>query len=192
MVKKLVFGKGVNDADYKISWYDENKKRKMCPYYVRWTDMLRRCYSQLQLSRFPCYTQTKVCEEWLTFSTFKSWMQSQDWKNKVLDKDILGDNNEYNPDSCVFVPEYVNLSFISLNKVKGVCFHKRSKVYQAGFSRFGKQFYIGSFSNEDEAISAYKKEKSKFLNEVLEKYLLEFSPDKRVINRLNEEIKRNE
>lgn len=46
-----------------------------------------------------------VCEEWLTFSNFKRWMEQQDYEGKALDKDLLvSQNKTYSSETCVFVP----------------------------------------------------------------------------------------
>jgi hypothetical protein len=114
---KLVKGVGINDAGYKVSLYEQIDGKKTlvwrCPYYSRWLRMLERCYYEKVHERQPTYTGCSVCEEWLTFSNFKRWMQSQDWEGKQLDKDLLViGNKEYGPDACVFVTSVVN-SFTS-------------------------------------------------------------------------------
>ena len=50
--RKLVFGVGINDADYAVTEYETTevngvRKQKFvwgCPYYLTWKGMLRRCY----------------------------------------------------------------------------------------------------------------------------------------------------
>ena len=92
MSKRLVFGVGINDSDYEVYKYETiNGKRKAtwkCPYYERWVSMLRRCYSPRSLEKYPTYKGCTVCEEWLTFSTFKKWMENQEWEDRHLDKDF--------------------------------------------------------------------------------------------------------
>ena len=75
--KKLVFGKGINDADYDT---------KVCPYYREWYKMIQICYStkwQANNDDEDLDGRT-VCDEWLTFSNFKKWMQTQDWEGREL------------------------------------------------------------------------------------------------------------
>lgn len=188
-MKKLVFGKGINDSKEPVTFWAENGKRQTCPFYARWTDMLRRCYCEKQLARIPAYKGSRVCEEWLTFSNFKNWMKNQAWEGKVLDKDFLSDSKVYSPDTCVFIPEYVNFALMGSNSYVGVTYHKRDKVYQAHISKFGKGFYLGSFSNEDSAKEAYKKAKKVYLQEVLSRYTKD-TYDVRIADRLREEIKK--
>ena len=62
--KKLVYGVGINDADYvvkkfeTIGYVNGKIKRKLvwiCPYYSAWTSMLVRCYSTKYQDRCPTY-----------------------------------------------------------------------------------------------------------------------------------------
>lgn len=164
---KLLFGVGVNDSDYNVV---EHKiidgKRKIvwtCPFYVKWRDMLYRCYHASMQTKFPTYVGCSVCEEWLTFSSFKAWMIQQDWEGKVLDKDILILGNKiYSPDNCVFVNSKVNL-FIS-ERVRnrgqwpiGVSWHNRDSKFRArgGSVVTGKDVCIGYFDTPEEAHKAW-------------------------------------
>lgn len=96
MVRK-VQGVGIMDADYIVDvreYWVENGKRKSrlvwsCPFHRKWSDMLVRCYSPKRLEYRQSYAGCYVCDEWLTFSNFKSWMEKQDWEGKHLDKDLL-------------------------------------------------------------------------------------------------------
>lgn len=108
MSKKLIYGVGVNDSDYKVNPTVKGKRVK-CPFYMKWRNMIARCYSSAYHKIKPSYKGCVVCSEWLSFSNFKSWMIKQDWKGKQLDKDIvkLG-NKEYSPSTCVFVSNSVN------------------------------------------------------------------------------------
>ena len=58
VMKKLIRGVGISDADYPVRPLVSGKK-VICPYYKTWTDMLRRCYSPEFHSRYPTY---KGCE----------------------------------------------------------------------------------------------------------------------------------
>ena len=89
-MKQLVFGIGINDADYLVSPII-NGKQIRCPFYQTWRNMLARCYSNKYIVYNPTYLGTTVCDQWRHFSVFKLWMQSQDWTDKEFDKDFLGD-----------------------------------------------------------------------------------------------------
>lgn len=184
MVRRKVHGVGINDADYKVSWYTTDKKRDMCPFYKKWIDMLKRCYLKSFQVKNKCYIGTTVCEEWLTFSNFKNWMESQDWEGNVLDKDILGTGKLYSPETCVFVPSFVNNCFVDRC---GVCYHTRDKKYTARIGVGLERFQIGYFDSEVEAKNAYEKHKNKYLKDILEKYLCG-DYDLRVVKRMRERI----
>lgn len=119
---KLVAGVGVNDADYPVVRFgkDANGKRNrewICPFYNIWSNMLNRCYRKDEHNRYAAYEFTTVCEEWHTFSNFKAWMKTQDWEGKQLDKDLLTDENQYSPRTCMFIPSNIN-TYISGDKVR--------------------------------------------------------------------------
>lgn len=106
--RRLVYGVGVNDADYMLK-PTVNGRRECCPFYQKWKSMLERCYSDKNFKKYPSYIGCTVCYEWLIFSKFKSWMENQDWKGKQLDKDIRVKGNKiYSPETCSFVSHAVN------------------------------------------------------------------------------------
>lgn len=102
--KPTIYGKGINDAGYPTE-QRINGIRVLCPFYTKWSSMIRRCYS----GEHEQYINCNVCEEWLTFSIFKEWMLQQDWEGLELDKDIkIPGNKMYSPFTCLFVPKEVN------------------------------------------------------------------------------------
>ncbi len=163
---KLVYGVGINDADYVLHPI-VGDKRERCPFYKKWMSMIYRCYSPAYQLDKPSYIGCVVCDEWLTFSNFKSWMQAQSWEGNELDKDILfADNKVYSPSTCVFIDRLTN-SFIKDNKavrgetMLGVNFHSRDQVYQARCSNpfTKKSDFLGYFDDELSAHLAWKKRK---------------------------------
>lgn len=96
---KLVRGVGINDAD----------TNTQCPIYRLWYGMLTRCYCKISLVKYPNYVGCTVAPEWLRFSNFKSWVETQDRVGKHLDKDLLVFGNKiYGPDTCVFISQTLN------------------------------------------------------------------------------------
>jgi hypothetical protein len=96
----IIHGVGINDADY--------KSLKRCPFYKRWVNLIGRCYGGHE----PDYEDCSVCEDWLTFSKFRAWMETQKWRGQELDKDILVFGNKiYSPETCVFIPMPLNKLF---------------------------------------------------------------------------------
>lgn len=172
MIKETtVYGVGINDADYQVQINRRtNGKQKLewvCPYFSRWQVMLWRCYSKKQKDRSPTYKGCSVSDEWLRFSNFKSWMESQDWEGKELDKDILVEGNKiYCNERCVFVDRKVNC-FVkgprarAENLLPGVDRSGSGGSYKAVcLNPFtGKREYLGVFSSQDEAHKAWRKRK---------------------------------
>lgn len=171
MKKRLVCGVGINDADYEVQEFmcivdDNSKKRQkciwICPFYRKWTAMLVRSYSERYQEKRPNYRGCSVCQEWLTFSNFKAWMEEQDWEGKHLDKDILFPGNRvYSPDTCVFVDARVNTFLTEGNAARGeymigVSWSKKNKKFKALCNNgTGKQIYLGYFNEEIEAHKAW-------------------------------------
>ena len=164
-----VFGVGINDAGYETRgsggvW--------ICPYFLRWVSMLKRCYDTQYRENSPSYNGCSVCDEWLTFSVFKSWMENQDWKSNHLDKDILSKGNKiYCPEHCCFVTATTNYFLVNCYKPEGdlplgvnlVTKVKGAKKYQANcrdpFSK--KKVFLGLYAIPRDAHIAWKSYKHK-------------------------------
>ena len=173
--QKLVFGVGINDADYVVQKFETievngARKRRLvweCPYYRAWVGMLRRCYSSKYQERFPTYKGCSVSKEWFTFSVFKCWMECQDWEGMQLDKDLLFSGNKvYSKETCVFVPSVVNNFTIDSGASRGewllgVCWHKGAGklVSRCNNPYTKKQEHLGYFTCELEAHQAWLKRK---------------------------------
>ena len=181
---RLVYGVGVNDADYNVYEYAVvDGKRKfiwICPFYRSWMDMLKRCYSEKFQSTYPTYKGCSVCDEWLKFSNFKAWMEQQDWKGKQLDKDLLKEGNKiYSPDYCIFVERKINMFVTDSGAARGeymigVHWHKRDEKFQSRCNNpfTGKQEHLGHFTNELEAHLAWKKRKHEIACQLAESELV--------------------
>lgn len=160
--RKLVQGIGLNDATYQTT-IKVFGKDIVCPYYQTWKSMLVRCYNTTCQTRQPTYIGCSVCSEWHTFSVFKAWMETQDWQNNQLDKDILVKGNKiYSPDTCIFVSRRVNLLLTDRGTKRGlykigVTFDKVSSKFKAACNNGSKGITIGYFPTEDEAHIAYIK-----------------------------------
>lgn len=153
---KKVYGVGVNDSETPVQtkgWVgDVYKVNWRCPFYTKWANMLKRCYGAN-----ADYERCKVDERWHRFSSFRSWMQIQDWEGKHLDKDLFGDN-VYSPDTCVFISNEMN-SYIksSVNKFglpRGVTLSTSGSIY-AHINIEGKNHYLGIYDSISEAKRAY-------------------------------------
>ena len=173
---KLVYGVGVNDLPYRTQvkeWVTKDGGKRvqetvfMCRYYTAWKNMLKRCYSEKCLERYPSYIGTSVCSEWLYASEFKRWMDQQDWEGKCLDKDIIVPGSKlYSPETSAFVLKATNTFVIARNACRGECpigvdLHKRTGRYRAQCNNpfTGEREYLGLFSTPEEAHEAWRKRK---------------------------------
>ena len=173
--KKLVFGVGINDADYAVTEWETIevngvRKQKLvwwCPYYRVWKGMLMRCYSSKFQEKKPTYKGCSVSEEWIRFSNFKRWMECQDFEGMQLDKDLLfASNNVYSEETSVFVTQTVNKFTIDRGNDRGewligVSWNKKKGKFASRCSNpfTKKQESLGYFNCELEAHQTWLKRK---------------------------------
>lgn len=171
--RRLVYGVGINDADY-ITQPVVNGKQITCSFYRCWKSMLNRCYSASTQYCSPTYEGCNVCDEWLnSFMAFREWMRAQEWEGKQLDKDLIGDGKMYLPDNCLFVSQALNSFFTDSGASRGehpigVYWVKQSGKYKAQIRVNGKQKNLGFFTSPDEAHAAWYNAKLEIANGFLE------------------------
>lgn len=172
MKKKLVCGIGINDANYPVQ-PSINGRQIVCVYYQTWKDILNRCYSEKRLKISPTYRGCEISEHWKTFSNFKTWMETQNWIGKQLDKDILFPNNKiYSEHTCVFVDQSINSFLTDSSSARGkymigVSWHKRVEKYIARCNDgAGDVIFLGYFNDELSAHLAWKACKHKLACEL--------------------------
>ena len=168
---RLVYGVGMNDADYQTQ-PNINGKTVICMFYSRWTTMLSRCYSEKVQKRCPTYIGCSVCDDWLLFSSFKKWMEKQDWNGRHLDKDLLIYGNKiYSPEACLFVPQEIN-KLLRVNRTSPT--KRMIGTIKASKKRFvascndgkGNTVHLGLFETEQEAHNTYCDYKYKIIKEI--------------------------
>lgn len=152
-------------------------------FYSHWSAMIHRCYDKKE----PTYKECSVCEEWLVFSKFKSWSESElsgYKKDFVLDKDILIKGNKvYSPKTARFVPPRINTLIIKSDAIRGDCcigvkkHSKESLKYEAFIKKRNKNVYLGVFNTELDAFLRYKDEKEKYIKEVANEYKDDLLPE---------------
>lgn len=146
--------------------------------YLRWHDMLHRCYNEKFHERQPQYRGCTVCTEWLNYCNFKVWYD----QNKVrgasldLDKDILFKGNKiYSPETVAFVPHEINTLFVNGKKNRGDCpigvhYDKDKGKYRASMSFMCEQIKLGWFDTAEAAFARYKEYKEDFIKDMAEQY----------------------
>lgn len=183
MKNKLVCGVGVNDS------YDIVNKNNA---YGRWCNMIHRCYSEKVKMRVPTYIGCTVCDEWKYFSNFKKWFDVNHKEGFQLDKDILVQGNKiYSPDTCVFIPQYLNLLLIDRGLARGdlpLGISRNHNSYMASCSDgHGKQL-TKTFKTIEEAVAWYSATKKRVVAEQVQRALDEGAIDQHIADAF---LKRN-
>ena len=193
----IVYGIGINAAGYSV----RNKEEKWwCPFYKKWSAMLERCYSDSRDIKSPSYKGCSVCEEWLYFSNFKKWLESEDWEGMHIDKDLLIlDNKIYSPETCCLLTAKVNTFLIDGgSSLKGglplgVTMHHYKHKGVIVSSRYrsrcnnpftGKREHLGLFDCPDQAHQVWKDKKHEHACN-----LSELETDPRIIHALQNRYK---
>ena len=149
-----VYGVGILGTKYPPTINDVKTKE-----YGLWQNMLERCYSDALKKRRPTYTDCSVSENFKSYEYFYEWCHRQigfgnegDENPFHLDKDLLTKGNKvYSEDSCIFIPNEINLLLTKRTTSRGehligVSWHKKGKAFVAVVSKNkGKQEYLGVF-----------------------------------------------
>lgn len=182
----LIFGVGVNDANYLVSIKEElpkgadgKRRRKTvfsCPFYRKWRHMIERCYSKdYSNEKIRSYENSRVCDEWLYFSNFRRWMESQDWEGNHLDKDLIIIGNKlYSPETCLMLEPKINLFIIDGGGIGrgdlpiGASYNKKDGLIYSNVKNTltGKREYLGCFKTPMEAHLRWKEEKHRIASEL--------------------------
>ena len=154
--------------------------------YRDWVDMIQRCYDPYRLNKYPTYRDCFVCEEWHCFQNFAKWYEENYYEcngeKMCLDKDILIKGNKiYSPETCIFVPDRINLLFVKRDNDRG-CFpigcglHKKSNKIRVRCNFFEKgkikRKCLGYFpiNKPFQAFTCYKNFKENYIKQVADEY----------------------
>ncbi len=114
-----ILGFGVDDSEYQTQSVGNE-----CPYFKLWKALINRTCVAATKAKRKSYADTTICDEWLIFSNFKAWMETQDWEGKDLDKDLLSETKVYSPETCMFIPRDVNTYLTTLSNFdRGITLH---------------------------------------------------------------------
>jgi hypothetical protein len=155
-----------------------SKEHKLA--YHKWSAIIQRCiktdYTDESLKSYKGCT---ICDEWLNFQNFAKWFYENYYECQeplCVDKDILiHGNKHYSPETCLLVPQRINLLFIKEkgrrgDLVIGAQHHSSGNGYMSMLSTLNGNKYLGLFSNEIDAFNIYKEEKEKYIKEVADEY----------------------
>ena len=174
--EKRYFGVGyLGEGKYKVS-----ENGKLTDEYIIWYHMLERCYYPKLHERNPTYKDCKVEDYLLNFQHMSDWIENNYYEipgeTMCLDKDILYKGNKiYSRDTCIFVPERINLLFVKSDKARGKNPIGVSDLPSGNYrvdcnNGYGKLDYLGTYSTKEEAFQAYKNYKEKVIKEVIDSY----------------------
>lgn len=174
--QKLIFGLAINDTEEPIC-STRGGVRWWCPKYVRWYDMLRRTIGNSPAIKNKSYSETELSEEWLRFSIFRDWMETQNFKDNHLDKDVFGQGCLYSEESCCFIPPAVNSFILGINssadRAYGVSFMKGCSKYRAQVVYKQNKILDQLYESKYEARLSYLNVKIGIFDKVTEEYQLE-------------------
>lgn len=162
--RKPIYGVGINDSPY-MTQVMISGGRACCPAYSCWSSMMQRAMGDVFKKKNKTYHGVSVCDDWLTFSKFKSWWILNVIDGWQLDKDIIGNGKLYSPDSCIFVPGWLNKFTSSREACRGelpigVSLHKKTGKFKAECcQRDGSRGYVGLYSTKELAAAAWKSRK---------------------------------
>jgi hypothetical protein len=184
------WGVGINDADY-LTEYRNDGKKKSCPVYILWGNMVKRCYYEKQQQRRPTYAGTTIIEEWLSFMNFREFVINENNKwikagntdfilnHRELDKDIksMKDWSDKSPkiysvNTCLFVEPNINIFLIGSDASRGqfpigVHCRKDTNKYMARCNDpyLSTQEYLGCYKTPEEAHQAWLKRKTELAHQ---------------------------
>lgn len=176
----LLYGVGIDDSTDSAdteSWS-----------YNTWKRMLESCYDENSTRSRASYADCTVKKCWHRFSDFRGWFDRNCIAGHQLDKDILVPGNRvYSPDTCCFVPQYINLSVR--------WWRKKPRSGYSGVDAFGSGFQAGITHKASKQIGEWRTSaieahcdwqriKAETVEDHLRDYLREVAPDLRVVRAL--------
>ncbi len=139
--------------------------------FTVWQNMMNRCYSEKDRSRFPTYNGVTVIEEWWNFSNFREWFKKAHVKGFELDKDLIGNGSLYSPSTCLFIPKSLNNFLRSAHTFNGsesigAYWDPKRKKWLSQIRYNNKRFHLGRYKTKQKAEKAYNKKRSEIVNSI--------------------------
>lgn len=143
--------------------------------YTCWYDMLKRCYFKgVRTLNIDTYEGCSVSDEWLDYTNFKEFYDSNYREGYHLDKDlIIKDNKVYSKETCCFLPKTLNTALVNKHKKKsphpvGVNLLTKSGKYQTLLRMYGEKVYLGQYDTKEEASQVYIRAKQEHIKSLAE------------------------
>ena len=192
-----------NDANYITNVNERlpNGKQKLiwkCPVYEVWSGVINRGFSYREKLKQPTYKDITVCPEWLLFSNFRNWWIENSVRNWQLDKDILHRGNlMYSPESCIYIPGYINNLLIDSAATRGdyplgVSKDKDRNKFQSYVGWGECRKWLGRFNTPMDAHKAWQAAKIDCIKDSIARYTEESTNfgvfDQRIVSSLEGRI----
>ena len=139
--------------------------------YIKWKNMIQRCYSDAVHKLKPYYIGKEVCIEWQNYQNFKIWFDAHYIPGtKVdLDKDLLcKESNMYSPETCAFMTHFLNTVFEDRG-IESNIQQNDDGTYSVSMSVLNKKMDIGIFDSEEEAHKGFIDGKIDYICDLAEK-----------------------
>lgn len=139
--------------------------------YIRWKNMIQRCYNDKVHQLKPYYIGKDVCIEWQNYQNFKVWYDEHyiDGTKVDLDKDLLcKESNTYSPETCVFISHFLNTVFESRG-IKNNIIQNDDGTYSVSMNILNKREDLGIFDSEEEAYKGFIDGKVNYICKLAEK-----------------------
>ena len=178
--EKRTFGVGyLGEGKYKTK---ENGKPTRV--YNTWMHMLQRCYDEKCHEKQPTYNGCEASEDFHNFQNFGKWYDENfyeiEGEKMHLDKDILVKHNKiYSPETCIFVPNTINVLFTKRQNDRGDSYigtslHQGKYVAQCRMinpkTGKSKNKYLGLYETQEKGFKVYKYYKERNIKEVADYY----------------------
>lgn len=139
--------------------------------FIKWKNMIQRCYSDVVHKLKPYYMNKEVCIEWQNYQNFKLWFDTHYIPGtKVdLDKDLLcKESNMYSPEICAFMTHFLNTVF-EYRGIENNIQQNDDGTYSVSMNVLNKKMDIGVFDSEEEARTGFIDGKIDYICDLAEK-----------------------
>ena len=153
--------------------------------------MIRRCYNEGTKDKFPAYYGIcKVCNQWLNMQIFSEWFEENKYEcgeRLHIDKDILYPGNKiYSPDTCILVPQRINMLFMNKPNKRGLPNGIR-KAYGKYLAKYNNE-ELGAYTTLEDAYNVYAAKKEENIKQIADEYK-ELIPEKLYVALYNYKVK---
>lgn len=140
--------------------------------YVKWANMMQRCYSEGVRNDRPHYKNSTADIEWFNFSNYREWHKKNTMGDKKLDLDkdvLIPRNTVYGSETCTLIPHFTNTIFESRGMNTNIVLNDNTGKYDVNMVVLGTKKDVGTYDTFEEAKKGYIDYKQKYIKDVAEK-----------------------